>query len=132
MTTLTPTTPVPTTLTISTFPPTTPPALLPTISCARMFRYRTRELVARAWVDDESGELVDVLLAPRSCWMELFSEGVSRGRVVGSEDPAGTHFVSFRLPQILPQPGHAYFLRVHLELAGGVSLGQRDFPLGTT
>ena len=129
MTTLIPTTPAPTTVA-----PTTPdPASQPVIACARRFVAARGEVVVRAWVEDQSGELLPVPLSMANSVVGLYSENVKIAEVPSQfEDPAGTHVLLFRLPTGLLYPGHAYFLRVHLVTSDGITLGVAEFAMGTT
>lgn len=126
-TTATPTTPVPTTV-----GPTITPSDLPMIQCARTFKYATRELRVRAWIASETGAWDDSPLDHLRCTATLIYEDGDTIEVAGLEDPFDPSIVMFRVPRVLPIPSHAYILRVHLTLADGTSMGQRDFPLGTT
>ena len=123
MTTLIPTTPAPTTAA-----PTTPaPDSLPFVACSRRYVSARREVVIRAWLeDDEHGYIEEVL--DKNSTVTLIDE-YGAERTVKSEftDPVGPHVLLFRIPAVLLFPGHAYFLRVQI-----VGYGTAEFAMGTT
>lgn len=107
--------------------------LMATLQCVRLFRARSRLLVARAWMTDDDGIVDEALvLAPLLCWARLYDEGRLLRSGVGASDPAGAHFVRFELPNLDPRPAHAFVLRVHLVDEDEVDIAERDLIMATS